>query len=62
MHGAWPGFNGEKPTGPGGLKVEIDYRSVLSEILDGTAGDYDRGHVFPDFHPESVGIMRAASQ
>ena len=65
VHGRWPGLVEESssradslnPIGPSGLKVLIDYRSVLSEVLTGFLGHRDANQVFPNFHPEAVGLM-----
>jgi uncharacterized protein (DUF1501 family) len=62
IHGKWPGLAEESRgsdldlTGPSGLRVLIDYRSVLSEVLSKVFGHRDVHKVFPNFHPEAVGI------
>ncbi len=64
VHGRWPGLAEEetsgsdtlKIAGPGGLKVVFDYRSVLAEVLTNTLGLRDVNQVFPNFHPEPVGL------
>ncbi len=59
IHGAWPGLEREEgPIGPGGLRVLVDYRSVLGEILTATTSLGDPASVFPGFRPEPVGIAR----
>lgn len=59
VHGAWPGLEREEgPIGPGGLRVLVDYRSVLGEILTATTSLGDVTSVFPGFRPEPVGIAR----
>jgi uncharacterized protein (DUF1501 family) len=57
VHGAWPGLK-EEPSlpGPGGMEVKIDYRSVLSEILEHAIGNAKIKEVFPGFEPKKVGI------
>ena len=65
VHGRWPGLIEEytsqtdalNPVGPSGLKVLIDYRSVLAEVLVKFHGSRDVNHVFPNFQPEHVGLM-----
>ena len=59
VHGAWPGLK-EEPSlpGPGGMEVRVDYRSVLSEVLElGAAGSKHLDEVFPDFKPQRVGLV-----
>jgi uncharacterized protein (DUF1501 family) len=57
IHGRWPGLK-EEPNlpGPGGLEVQVDYRSVLSEVLKNAIGNKQIGQVFPNFTPQSVGL------
>ena len=65
IHGKWPGLAEEEApgsgtlgiTGPSGLKVLFDYRSVLSEVLTRILGHRDVNQVFPNFHPEPVGLV-----
>ena len=65
VHGRWPGLAEESssqtdslnPVGPSGLKVLIDYRSVLAEVLTNFLGHRDVNQVFPNFHPEAIGLM-----
>lgn len=60
VHGQWPGLAEEDKEilGPGGLKVVIDYRSVLAELLTGIMGNRDIIKVFPDFEPKKVGLVK----
>lgn len=66
VHGHWPGLAEESssqtdslnPIGPSGLKVLIDYRSVLAEVLTKFLGHRDVNQVFPNFHPEPVGVVQ----
>lgn len=66
VHGRWPGLVEESssqtdslnPVGPSGLKVLIDYRSVLAEVLTKFLGHRDVNQVFSNFHPEAVGLVR----
>jgi uncharacterized protein (DUF1501 family) len=58
VHGTWPGLDVEEgPIGPGGLRVLLDYRSVLAEVLSNAAGLRDVSAVFPDFTPRPVGVV-----
>ena len=65
VHGKWPGLAEEDTPGadtlsipgPSGLKVLFDYRSVLSEVLTNILGHRDVSQVFPNFHPEPVGLV-----
>ena len=66
VHGKWPGLAEEDTPGadtlslpgPSGLKVLFDYRSVFSEVLTKILGHRDVSQVFPNFHPEPVGLVR----
>jgi uncharacterized protein (DUF1501 family) len=65
VHGRWPSLVEESssqtdslnPVGPSGLKVLIDYRSVLTEVLTKFLGHRDVNQVFPNFHPEPLGLV-----
>src|SRR5260370_10468906 len=65
VHGKWPGLAEEEApvsntvniAGPGGLKVLFDYRSVFSAVLTKILGHPDVNQVFPNFHPERVGLV-----
>jgi uncharacterized protein (DUF1501 family) len=64
VHGHWPGLQEEATPGeslnlpgPSGLKILIDYRSVLSEVLSGVLGHRDLKKVFPNFQPQPVGLV-----
>jgi uncharacterized protein (DUF1501 family) len=58
IHGEWPGLDREEgPIGPGGLRVLVDYRSVLAEILTTACGLRDTRKVFPGFAPATVGVV-----
>ncbi len=39
------------------VMVLFDYRSVLSEVLTRVLGHRDINQVFPNFHPEPVGLV-----
>jgi uncharacterized protein (DUF1501 family) len=58
VHGPWPGLDvDEGPIGPGGLRVEIDYRSALADLLTRVGGLADIRAVFPDFTPQPTGLF-----
>ena len=65
VHGHWPGLAEESssqtdsvnPVGPSGLKVLIDYRSVLAEVLTRFLGHRDVNEVFPNFHAAPVDLI-----
>ena len=65
VHGRWPSLVEESssqtdslnPVGPSGLKVLIDYRSVRAEVLTTVLGHRDLNQVFPNFHPQAVGLV-----
>ena len=65
VHGRWPGLIDESssetdalnPVGPSGLKVLIDYRSVLAEVLTKFLRHREANQVFPKFQPEAVGLF-----
>src|SRR5262249_49279358 len=57
VHGRWPGLEEEmgpdanslNPVGPSGLKILVDYRSVLAEVLTNFLGHPGTDQVFLDF-------------
>jgi uncharacterized protein (DUF1501 family) len=55
--GPWPCLLEEKSEGPGGMKIQYDYRSVFAEVLRGTLGLEKIESVFPDFTPQPVGLV-----
>lgn len=59
IHGAWPGLEEQETDllGPGGLKINFDYRSVLSEVLTGISGTCDTNKIFPGFRAQPVGLV-----
>ncbi len=59
VHGPWPGMNEEATgwLGPGGLKINYDYRSVLAEVLAGVMGNQKTHQVFPGLQPQPVGLV-----
>jgi uncharacterized protein (DUF1501 family) len=56
--GGWPGLADEEPwPGPGGLKINYDYRSILAEVLSGLLGNQNVESVFPGVSREPVGLV-----
>src|SRR5262249_45935638 len=56
--GDWPGLVEEEPwPGPGGLKMNYDYRSVLAEVLSGLLGNQNVSSVLPGLAWESIGLV-----
>jgi len=56
--GDWPGLAQEEPwPGPGGLRINYDYRAVLSEVLSGLLGNQTIASVFPGVAREPVGLL-----
>jgi uncharacterized protein (DUF1501 family) len=44
--------------GPSGLTVNLDYRSVLAEVVRDLLGNDDIAGVFPNFKPQKIGIFK----
>lgn len=59
IHGEWPGLKETETEllGPSGLKIKIDYRSVLAEALTNVLGNNEIDKVFPNFRPQKVGLI-----
>lgn len=58
VHGAYPGLEEDaQQEGPDGVRVEVDYRSVLAEALTTQMGNRDIDAVFPGFAPAKVGLF-----
>ncbi|WP_051945264.1 DUF1501 domain-containing protein [Verrucomicrobium sp. BvORR106] len=55
--GGWPCVVEETLTGPGGMKISHDYRSVFGEVLKGAMGLGRPQEVFPEFAPRPVGLL-----
>ena len=56
--GDWPGLAQEEPwPGPGGLKINFDYRSVLGEVLSGLLGNQNIASVFPGLSHQPIGLV-----
>lgn len=57
--GKWPGLkNTNDEEGPGGLNVQYDYRSLLSEILRDILNNKQLAQIFPGFTPQKIGLTR----
>jgi uncharacterized protein (DUF1501 family) len=52
----WPGLH-EDQLDSGDLKITIDYRDVLSEVLSVRLNNPNIGDVFPGFTPTSHGVV-----
>jgi uncharacterized protein (DUF1501 family) len=60
VHGTYPGLD-EKDAfllGPGGLSINLDYRSVLAEVLLKVMRTNKIAQIFPGFTPTPVGLVR----
>jgi uncharacterized protein (DUF1501 family) len=55
--GPWPSVVESTLTGPGGMEITCDYRSLFGEVLRGPMGLADTAAVFPGFAPEKVGLI-----
>jgi uncharacterized protein (DUF1501 family) len=53
----WPGLEGGLLDGPGDLKVTIDYRDVLGELLERELGNPKLDAVFPGHRPRFRGLV-----
>lgn len=62
IHGDWPGLKETETEllAPSGLKINIDYRSVLAEILTGVLDNEQIDQVFPNFSPQHIGLIDRA--
>lgn len=58
FYGAWPGVTDQETDllGPSGLRVKLDYRSVLAEVLSGMMHNHHIEKVFPKFNPTQIGF------
>ena len=54
----WPGLARENLESGQDLKVTIDYRDILSEIVQNRLGNSDLGFVFPTWAPTMRGVTR----
>jgi uncharacterized protein (DUF1501 family) len=57
VHGPWPSVVEQGLTGPGGMRVVHDYRSLFAEVLRGSMGLEKSDGVFPGFAAEPVGLL-----
>jgi uncharacterized protein (DUF1501 family) len=53
-HGRWPGLTDDLDSD---VLVTTDYRSVLAEVVSTRFG-VSTASVFPQFQPETLGVMR----
>lgn len=53
----WPGLDPEDLFEDRDLKVTIDYRDILAEIVQNRLGNPDLGYVFPGFVPTPRGVL-----
>ena len=51
VYGHWPGLQPEQLYEGRDLEVTTDFRTVLSELVEGQLGNRDLAHVFPGFQP-----------
>lgn len=54
----WPGLAKENLDSGQDLKVTIDYRDILSEIVQNRLGNTNLGFIFPTWTPSMLGITR----
>jgi len=59
VYGRWPGLEPDDLV-DGDLMVTTDYRSVLWEVVKTRFPSVSLSKLFPDFFPESVGVMQGA--
>jgi uncharacterized protein (DUF1501 family) len=56
--GAWPGLARENLEQNQDLKVTLDYRDILSEVVQNRLGNNNLGFVFPSWTPTMLGVTR----
>ena len=54
----WPGLALEEQEAGQDLRVTLDYKDVLSEIVQNRLGNPNLGFVFPDWSPTMLGVTR----
>jgi uncharacterized protein (DUF1501 family) len=54
----WPGLARENLDSGQDLKVTIDYRDILSEIVQNRLGNTNLGFIFPSWTPTMLGVTR----
>ena len=57
VHGNWPGLSQYQLFGPGDLAATIDYRDVLSELLEKRMNNKMFDQIFPDHKVQSHGFL-----
>lgn len=55
--GPWPSVIETTLTGPGGMEITHDYRSLFAEVLQAAMGVDRPESVFPKFTPQKVGLI-----
>jgi uncharacterized protein (DUF1501 family) len=55
----WPGLEESQLEGPGDLRVTIDYRDLLAEVVARRLGNRDWARVFPGYRPTFRGLCRS---
>ncbi len=58
VYAKWHGLAAANLEGPGDLKVTMDYRDVLSEIVARRLGNNRFAEVFPDYKPRFAGVAK----
>jgi uncharacterized protein (DUF1501 family) len=59
VYANWPGLERDQLFGPGDLQVTIDYRDVLSEILQLRLGNHHLQNIFPGFESSGLSLVHA---
>ena len=54
----WPGLAEERLEGPGDLRVTLDYRDLLAEVVARRLCNPRWTEVFPEYHPRWKGVCR----
>jgi uncharacterized protein (DUF1501 family) len=55
----WPGLEPDRLEGPGDLRVTIDYRDLLAEVVARRLRNPESAKVFPGYEPTYRGVCRA---
>lgn len=55
----WPGLNSSQLYEQQDLKITIDYRDIITEVMTKRAGNTDPGFLFPDkgYQPKEHGVV-----
>jgi len=54
----WPGLAREQQDSGQDLKVTVDYKDILAEIVQNRLGNSNLGFVFPTWTPTMLGVTR----